>query len=58
MLKLKVQLKNSWTSVVCAEARGEKKSMAAELRFAKLYLYKLQDFWNNVLWLNESEDVT
>jgi len=31
-----------------------KKNMAARLRFAKLHLNKPQDFWNNVIWSDET----
>ena len=33
-----------------------KKNMAALLRFAKLHLNKPQDFWNNVLWTDETKE--
>lgn len=29
--------------------------MAAQLRVAKLYLNKPQDFWNNVLWTEDTK---
>ena len=29
--------------------------MAAQLRFAKLHLNKPQDFWNNVLWTDQTK---
>jgi len=29
--------------------------MAAQLRFAKLHLNKAQDFWNNVLWTDQTK---
>ena len=29
--------------------------MAAQLRFVKLHLNKPQDFWNNVLWTDETK---
>ena len=32
-----------------------KKNMAAQLRFAWLHLNKPQDFWNNVLWTDETK---
>ena len=32
-----------------------KKNMAAQLRFAKLHLNKPQDFWNNVLWTDQTK---
>ena len=32
-----------------------KKNMAAQLRFAKLHLIKPQDFWNNVLWTDQTK---
>jgi len=32
-----------------------KKNMAAQLGFAKVDLYKPQDFWNNVLWRDETK---
>ena len=28
--------------------------MVAQLRFVKLYLNKPQDFWNNVLWTDQT----
>ena len=32
-----------------------KKNMAAQLLFAKLHLNKPQDFWNNVLWTDQTK---
>ena len=32
-----------------------KNNMAAQLRFVKLHLNKAQDFWNNVLWTEQSK---
>jgi len=32
-----------------------KKNMAAQLRFAKLHLNEPQDFWNHVLWTDQTE---
>lgn len=32
-----------------------KKNIAARLRFMKLHLNKSEDFWNNVLWTDETK---
>lgn len=31
------------------------KNIAGHLRFAKLNLSNLQDFWNNILWIDETK---
>ena len=55
-------LSNNWTCSVWLVWKGcrrtpllSKKNMAAQLRFAKLHLNKPQDFWNNVLWTDDTE---